>query len=730
MKRISQIWSWISGIGTQQVPEPEKRTVTILNRINFIIVITGLLGFMATEANLLLNVGDRFFGIGAVKLLLMMLAGLLSFALTALSFQYIAKVLTSSLPVFLLVILPTLMGNSFIEYYFYYPFACTASAIIPILLFPARSDRTMLFVLVVYSFLLTVTIDNLLSYFSYPEKPPEIFEGRYFFYKLAQVLIFVFTISIVFTLKVINTKYELILTEQNEQLKEQKEELSTQSEKLIAINEKLIDVNRELGISNRELEKFKDHLEDLVGMRTSALRESETRFRSIFENANDAIFIMKDEVFFDCNIMTTKVFACTKDQIIGGTPFLFSPPVQPDGIDSRESAMVKIHSALKGEPQRFEWRHLRYDGSEFDAEVSLNRIELDGQLYILAIVRDITARKKADLALKESEKNFRSIFDKTKHGILIFGKDLKILAANSAVKDMTGYTLDEDTILYATDFVSADQHFKMKERLNGLMQQGSLTPNEYKVRFKNGEIHIIESETSFMDYYGQEVYLVMLRDVTHIREAEQKVMEAIINTEETERSRIAQDLHDGLGPVLSTIKLYFQVYQETKDKSKKVMLTGRLKSTIEEAIKGVSEISHNISPHVLTNYGFYAALKQFIHRITLTNVVNIDFDCAHEKQLAPNTGIILYRAITELINNSIRHSQCKNIVILLNHVDGLMQVEYSDDGAGFDVASVVNSPVSGSGVQNIINRIKVLKGIVEMESAEGKGMKALLKIPV
>ena len=730
MKWISHMWNRISGIGINNLSETEVRTVTILNRINFFIVVTGLLGFVGTEIIILGFLGGKFLGIGAVRLLFVMLAGLLSFALTWYSFHAIAKLLTSTLPVFFLVAMPTLLGNMAVEYYFYYPFACTAASIIPILLFPARKDRTRLLMLVVYCFILSVTIDNLLTYFAYPETPPDIFRNRYFFYKLAQVLIFVFTVSIVYTLKVINTRYEAVLTDQNILLQSQKEELSAQSEKLYSVNEELVLLNKALGISNLELENLKNNLEDLVESRTSALSESETRFRSIFENANDAIFIMKDEVFFDCNLKTTVVFGCAKNQIIGMTPYYFSPPVQPDGKDSKESAMVKIGQVLNGESQRFEWQHVRLDGSIFDAEVSLNRIELEGQLFILAIVRDITKRKKSETALAESEKNFRSIFDKTKHGILIFGKDLKILAANRAVTEMTGYTLDENTSLYATDFVAAEQHAMIKERLMRLIQKDILTPSEYKVRFRNGEIHIIESETSIMEYYGQEVFLVMLRDVTHIREAEHKVMEAIIHTEEAERSRIAQDLHDGLGPVLSTIKLYFQVYKDTTDENKKVLLTAKLKSTIEEAIKGVSEISHNISPHVLRNYGFYAALKQFIHRIALTNVIKINLECSQEPELTPNAGIILYRAITELVNNSIRHAQCHTISIVLNHHEGQMYVEYADDGVGFDVNQVLNTPSRGSGVQNILNRIKVLQGIVEMESMDGKGMRASLIIPV
>jgi signal transduction histidine kinase len=98
-----------------------------------------------------------------------------------------------------------------------------------------------------------------------------------------------------------------------------------------------------------------------------------------------------------------------------------------------------------------------------------------------------------------------------------------------------------------------------------------------------------------------------------------------------------------------------------------------------------------------------------------------------EPELNQNTGIILYRAMSELINNSIKHSGCKNISITFNPVGELIQIDYSDDGKGFDVTSVISGPSRGSGVQNIRNRLKALQGSIEITSTEGNGMHALLK---
>jgi len=146
----------------------------------------------------------------------------------------------------------------------------------------------------------------------------------------------------------------------------------------------------------QELRAKVSELEKLAG----SLRESEERYRAIFDYANDAIFLMNGDQFINCNSKTLEMFGCTREQIIGQPPYLFSPPCQPDGRDSKEKALEKIKATLQGKPQSFDWKHCMYDGTSFDAEVNLNKIVVGGKIFIQAIVRDISERKKTEDTIK------------------------------------------------------------------------------------------------------------------------------------------------------------------------------------------------------------------------------------------------------------------------------------------------------------------------------------------
>lgn len=221
-----------------------------------------------------------------------------------------------------------------------------------------------------------------------------------------------------------------------------------------------------------------------------------------------------------------------------------------------------------------------------------------------------------------------------------------------------------------------------------------------------------------------------VRRLTLIRESEMAVRNSVVETEEKERRRFAKDLHDGLGPLLSAVKIYVNELQdEDLAAAEKASMLKYINELIDEAVRDTRTIANNLMPTVIADYGLVSALSAFCDRITLSKTVNISFtsDIQHER-FDQTLEIILYRIVLELINNTIKHARAKNIEIYLAEAEGVLDIHYKDDGKGFEVQAALNDPKSGLGLKNILNRVASANGHCEFRSEPGKGFMARIEI--
>ena len=227
----------------------------------------------------------------------------------------------------------------------------------------------------------------------------------------------------------------------------------------------------------------------------------------------------------------------------------------------------------------------------------------------------------------------------------------------------------------------------------------------------------------------RELFYSLKRADTDRLRSEKRVINAIINTEENERKRFAKDLHDGLGPILSTVKMSLSALNERiKDASGKVILNNT-NHLVNEAISTIKDISNNLSPHVLSNFGLESAISAFTTKINQTKAIQIDFKSNMETQRLENEKeVVIYRAVCELINNSILHSGASRIEIELNKHEKFVTLQFYDNGRGFDTSTLRKEDSKGMGLSNIETRVKTEEGVFIMESTPGKGTSALIKM--
>jgi signal transduction histidine kinase len=238
---------------------------------------------------------------------------------------------------------------------------------------------------------------------------------------------------------------------------------------------------------------------------------------------------------------------------------------------------------------------------------------------------------------------------------------------------------------------------------------------------------------SFMIIVGviliRELFYSLKRAEIDRSRSEKRVITAIIITEENERKRFAKDLHDGLGPLMSAIKMSLSALGERISDTSGNVILNNTNHLINEAINTLKDISNNLSPHVLSNFGLTSALGAFTTKINQTKAIEIDFKSNMEDyRLENEKEVVIYRAACELINNSIRHSGASRVEIELNKHEKFITLQFNDNGRGFDTSSLIKEDSKGMGLSNIDTRVKSVDGVFILESTVGKGTSALIKI--
>jgi PAS domain S-box-containing protein len=465
------------------------------------------------------------------------------------------------------------------------------------------------------------------------------------------------------------------------------------------------------------------------------LRESEEKFSKAFRTSPDVMSIADLETgrYLEVNDAHEKTFGFTREETIGHSPLeLGIIENSKDREDMVESLKKNEQISNREVPARSR------DGKPLTLIYSAEVILLGGRKCVLRVSHDVTARKHAEEALRESERRFRSYFELASVGFAITSRERRYLAVNDEYCRIVDYSREEllkktwTDLTYPEDLKSNEDVFA--QTLSGKID--AYTLNKRFVR-KDGRIiqttisaRCVRKPDSTPDYF-----VSLLLDITEREESIEREQRTraeytlqLIASQEAERERIAGELHDSIGQSLSIIKNHAHLLSLQKNMPADVQAEVQtINDTTSAAIAEVRRISQDLHPYQVDHLGLTGALDALVESVAKASDINFKkkFDMA-DRDFSRDGATNIYRIVQEGMNNILKYSRAPNARIALERDVHEVRLIIEDDGRGFNPKDSSN----GMGLKNIAERTRILGGKLKLDSAPGKGVQIEITIPI
>jgi PAS domain S-box-containing protein len=477
-----------------------------------------------------------------------------------------------------------------------------------------------------------------------------------------------------------------------------------------------------------------------------ALRQSEIRFRSVWENSADCMRLTDDQgTIVAANGAFCRLVELKESELVG-QPITVTYP----GRDDPEEMLRRYR-------ERFEERRIEtglerivtlHSGKVLHLEYSHSFIELDyGKALLLSVFRDITGRKLAEQKIQMLAHTIRSM----QECVSITDMQNNVLSVNPAFLRTYGYEEPEIIGKNITQLRSANNPPGLTEEIIAQTLKGGWTGELLNVRKNGEEFPILMSSSIVRDAGGTPIAFVgIARDITERKNLERQLEEAqrmrtddlqqlaiaVQRAQEEERRRIARELHDDLGQRLSGMKFNIEVFEDTIPRTNGETLEKlrHLKEQIDAMITEIRRLSANLHPAVLDDFGLVVALELLCGDFQKVQQIKIGFEPQNRNmtRFDPHVEIALFRIVQEALANIGKHSGASTVNLRLGMDDGSVRLTIRDDGTGFNPAAVRRTKDSnrGLGLISMRERTQELGGTCRIESMPGKGTTITVEIPV
>ena len=442
-----------------------------------------------------------------------------------------------------------------------------------------------------------------------------------------------------------------------------------------------------------------------------------------------------------------RIYGCEEGEVIG-TSVLDKLLHDSD----REKLRNYLKYLLKDQPTPTPYfeKNRTKEGRNIDVQIDWNyKRDRKGRIVgFISVVTDITERKQAEEALKESEEKHHNLIEHANDAIISINQTGMIVGSNKKAEEMFGYSREE-MIGKPSYLLVAEQHIPRQKKILKKFAEAGIRLDIYKnilegkALRKDGKEFDVDFSYYVLDIRGELIATAIIRDISKRKMAEKKLIDyqnqlkalsaELTLTEEKERRRFADYLHDQIGQQLCGLKLKIATLQNhisSNDASE--TLNNSLK-IIEQTIKDVRFLTIELSPPVLYQLGLEAGLEWLSGKIHEQYGVLVTFeDDGEDKPIADDVKILLFRAVRELLINVAKHAQVQNARVSIGRDDAHVRICVHDEGVGFDLLDKESSNrgIQGYGLFNITERLDQLGGHLDIASQPGRGTHITLVAPL
>jgi PAS domain S-box-containing protein len=475
-------------------------------------------------------------------------------------------------------------------------------------------------------------------------------------------------------------------------------------------------------------------------------------FRTLIDQTNDAIEVIDPDTlrFLDMNQKGCADHGYTREEILSLTVFDIDPTLDHDAHIRVIKQLRESGSLIK------EGIHLRKDGSTFPAEINIRLIQLESGEYIVAVARDITERKRAEEALRTSERDHRRIAEQLERerARLVEAQEVakigsweaELQSLNVIWSEQTHRIFETDPSWFHptrpkfTEFVHPEDRTKVDAAFIASLDKPSPCTIEYRIVMPDGRVKFLEERwQTFHDEQGKAVRVAgTCRDITERVRAGEELRELsgrLLRLRDEERREIARDLHDSTGQNLVALAMMLDQLRRSVPsvERKSLELISECKALADQCIREVRTLSYVLHPPVLDEAGLEEAIRDYVDGFTKRSGIYVELELSPRVgRIARDLELTLFRIVQEALANIQRHSGSQRAEIRI-HRNSDLTLEISDFGRGISTSKNRGKQESrfeiGVGIPSMQERVKLIGGRLDIDFT-GHGTTVRVTLPL